>query len=232
MLIKLDHNKMGRSNLGWLNSLFHFSFAEYFNRYNMNFGVLRVLNDDVIRPHTGFDTHPHKDMEIVTYIIEGELTHADSMNNERTLSRGEVQYMSAGTGVYHSEKNQGEVPLRLLQLWIVPDGRGYLPNYGDHSFPWNDRVNQWLHLVSNIEGTTPITIHQDANIYATFLEKGKNLTFPVQKGRQAYLVQIEGNSFVNEVELIERDAIQILEESIELKAITDSHYLLVEMKKK
>ncbi len=231
MITKVDHNKMGRSNLGWLNSLFHFSFAEYYNRNNMNFGSLRVLNDDLIRPHTGFDTHPHRDMEIITYIIDGELTHIDSMGNERTLSRGQVQYMSAGTGIYHSEKNQGEVPLRLLQLWIVPDRRGYQPNYGDHAFDWKSRMNKWLHMVSNVNLKTPITIHQDASVYALYLEKGKRIGFPVRKDRQVYLVQIEGNSLVNDLELMERDAAEIIEESLEIKAISDSHYLLVEMQK-
>src|SRR5690554_6732108 len=105
MLRKIDNTKMGRSNLGWLQSIFHFSFAEYYNPNNINFGVLRVINDDIIAPNTGFDMHPHRDMEIISYVIDGELTHEDSMGNKGALTRGQVQYMSAGTGVYHSEHN-------------------------------------------------------------------------------------------------------------------------------
>ena len=131
MIRLISHKKMGRSSLGWLESWFHFSFAEYYNSDNINYGVLRVINDDTIRPGTGFDLHSHRDMEIITYVIDGELTHADSMNNQRTLKRGDVQYMSAGTGVVHSEHNLGEKPLRLLQIWILPDRRGLEPQYGD-----------------------------------------------------------------------------------------------------
>ncbi len=121
MLRKIDNTKMGSSNLGWLKSKFHFSFAEYFNPDNMNFGVLRVINDDLVAPHTGFNLHPHADMEIISYVVEGELTHGDSMGNKSTITRGHVQYMSAGTGVYHSEHNLGENVLRFLQIWILPD---------------------------------------------------------------------------------------------------------------
>jgi len=134
VLRKIDNTKMGSSDLGWLKSKFHFSFAEYYNPSNVNFGVLRVINDDLVKPGTGFDTHPHRDMEIISYIVDGELTHGDSMGNKRTLSRGHVQYMSAGTGVFHSEHNFGEETLRFLQIWIYPDKNGYEPNYGDYKF--------------------------------------------------------------------------------------------------
>ena len=125
---------MGRGIHGWLDSHFHFSFAEYYNPENINFGVLRVWNDDIVLPGTGFGTHPHDNMEIISYVLEGELSHADSMGNEQTLTRGQVQYMSAGTGITHSEYNHGEVPLRFFQIWIFADKRGYRPNYGDYRF--------------------------------------------------------------------------------------------------
>lgn len=121
MLRKIESKNMGSINMDWLKSIFHFSFAQYYNPDNMNFGVLRVINDDLIKANTGFDTHPHKDMEIISYVVRGQLTHGDSMGNENTLNRGHVQYMSAGTGVYHSEHNLGEKTLRLLQIWILPD---------------------------------------------------------------------------------------------------------------
>jgi redox-sensitive bicupin YhaK (pirin superfamily) len=231
MIKKIESKNMGSSNLGWLKSLFHFSFADYFNPSNINFGVLRVLNDDLIAPGTGFDTHPHKDMEIISYIIQGELTHGDSMGNNRTLVRGQVQYMSAGTGVFHSEHNLGKDILRILQIWIYPDKKDYNPNYGEYRFQWEQRVNQWMPIVSGISGDAPIKVNQDANIYVLELEKGKEMSFNVSKNRQAYLVQIEGTSNINQIQLDARDSMEIMEEDILIKAEDTSHIMLIEMNK-
>ncbi|MGG7143969.1 pirin family protein [Clostridium nigeriense] len=222
---------MGKSDLGWLRSIFHFSFADYFNIDNMNFGVLRVINDDLIATGTGFDLHPHKDMEIVSYIINGGLTHGDSMGNKNTVYRGEVQYMSAGTGVYHSEENLGDETTRILQIWIVPDKKDYKPAYGDYRFNEKDRQNNWLNIVSSKEGNAPIKINQDANFYVVELDEGKEIEFSVEKGRQGYLVQIEGDSIINNLELNERDGLEIVEENINIKAKKKSHILVIEMKK-
>ena len=164
MLRKLESGKMGSSDLGWLKSKFHFSFADYYNPRNMGFGVLRVINDDLVNPNTGFDTHPHQDMEIISYVVDGELTHADSMGNKGTLKRGDVQYMSAGTGVYHSEHNLGEKIARFLQIWILPDQSGHKPNYGEYKFEWNERKNKWLNMVSSKQGNAVIKVNQDVNI--------------------------------------------------------------------
>lgn len=231
MLKKIDSNKMGSSNLGWLRSKFHFSFAEYYNPDNIQFGVLRVINDDLINPQTGFGTHPHQNMEIISYVVNGELTHGDSMGNRNTVTRGHVQYMSAGTGVLHSEHNLGEDTVRLLQIWILPDQYGHTPNYGDYRFNWEDRKNQWLHMVSRMDGNAPIKIHQDANIYSLELEQGKEISFPVNEGRQAYLVQIEGTSIINDIELSDRDGMEIVEDDITIKAEKTAHILIIEMKK-
>lgn len=231
MLKKIESKNMGSSDLGWLKSKFHFSFAEYYNPKNMNFGVLRVINDDLINPHTGFDTHPHKDMEIISYVVKGQLTHGDSMGNKSTLSRGQVQYMSAGTGVYHSEHNLGEEVTRLLQIWILPDKAGYKPNYGEYRFPWEERKNRWLHMVSNKEGDAPIRINQDINLLALELEEGNEIEYEVKEDRQAYLVQIEGISSINGIDLNQRDAMEIVEENIRLKAKSLSHFLIIEMEK-
>ncbi|ENK1243715.1 pirin family protein [Clostridium botulinum] len=197
----------------------------------MNFGALRVINDDLVQSNTGFDTHPHKDMEIISYVVNGELTHGDSMGNKNTITRGQVQYMSAGTGVYHSEYNLGEDTLRFLQIWIFPDKQGYKPNYGDYRFNWDDRQNKWLHMVSSKNGDTPIKINQDMNVYSLELEKGKEISFPVKGGRQAYLIQIEGDSLINEIELNKRAGMEIVEEDILIKAQETSHILILEMKK-
>lgn len=231
MLRKVESKNMGRSNLGWLKSLFHFSFAEYYNPDNIKFGVLRVINDDLVEPNTGFDTHPHRDMEIISYVVDGEITHGDSMGNKRTLTRGCVQYMSAGTGVYHSEHNLGDKTLRLLQIWILPDKKGYKPNYGDYEFQWNDRRNKWLHMVSSKEGNAPVKINQDINVYSLELDKENEIDFEVKEGRQAYLVQIEGSAEVNNIDLADRDAMEIVEEDILIKAKETSHILVIEMNK-
>lgn len=231
MLRKIESKNMGSSNLGWLKSKFHFSFAEYHNPDNINFGVLRVINDDLIEAGTGFDTHPHRDMEIISYVVNGELTHEDSMGNKNTITRGHVQYMSAGTGVYHSEHNFGEDILRLLQIWIFPNKKGYIPNYGDYRFNWDDRHNEWLHMVSSKDGNAPIKINQDINIYSLELEKDKEIDFQVKEGRQAYLVQIEGISIINNIELTNRDGMEIVEEDILIKAKETSHILVLEMNK-
>jgi len=229
MLRKIQMQYMGKSNLGWLRSIFHFSFAGYYNPNNMNFGVLRVINDDLIDEGEGFDTHPHQDMEIISYVIQGELTHQDSMGNKRSLKRGHVQYMSAGTGVYHSEHNYGNETLRLLQIWIVPDKNGYAPNYGDNMFDWDLRKEKWFKIVSGKNGDAPIKINQDVNIYVLELEDEKETEFVVGKDRQAYLVQIEGESNINDVQLSAKDALEITEETILIKSNAKSHYLVIEM---
>lgn len=229
MLKYIDHTKMGSSDLGWLQSRFHFSFANYYNPDNVRFGKLRVLNDDLVQPGTGFDTHPHRDMEIISYVVQGELSHADSMNNQRSLGRGDVQYLSAGTGITHSEHNLGDEVLRFLQIWLLPDKMMHTPNYGDHHFEWEDRLNQWLQIVSPKGGAAPIQLNQDANIFVTYLESGRTLDFEIKTGRQAYLVQIEGTSKVNGITLHTRDALEITQESITVNAEEASHQLLIEL---
>lgn len=226
----LDANKMGKGNLSWLQTNYHFSFSDYYNPDNINYGVLRVLNDDVIAPHSGFDPHPHRDMEIITYVIDGELTHGDNMGNRRTITRGDIQYMSAGTGVYHSEHNLGEVPLRLLQIWILPDRKSHTPNYGDFSFDWDKRKNHWFEVVSSKQGSGAIKINQDVHLYVLELDKDQQLEFPLNQGRQAYLVQIEGHSLINGSPVYARDAVEFVEETIQLQAEEVSHYLMIEMK--
>jgi redox-sensitive bicupin YhaK (pirin superfamily) len=214
----------GNINHGWLNTYHHFSFANFFDPKKMGFGPLRVLNDDYITGKTGFDMHPHKDMEIVTYVIDGSLTHQDSLNNERKVSRGHVQYMSAGTGIFHSEHNKEDETLRLLQIWILPRLLGGLPNYGDFLFNEEDRLDKWLHFVGQ---NTDVKLNQDVNFYVT--ETNKKFEFKVNKGRQVYLVNIEGNTKVNNQFLEEGDAVMANEDLLFIPEET-SHVLLIEMK--
>jgi quercetin 2,3-dioxygenase len=233
MLKKLPKEKMGTSNLGWLESRFHFSFAEYRNPNNMNFGALRVLNDDIIHTNSGFDTHPHSNMEIISYIVNGEITHKDSMGNSETLKRGEVQYLSAGDGIYHSEYNLHKThDLRLLQIWIIPPKQGLPRLYGSKKFEEIHRKNRLLNIVSSQEGDADIKIYQDINIFVSELEINKALDFYMKKDRQIYFVQIEGSSNINGITLENGDALEILDiDKVEIKALENSHFLFIEMKK-
>jgi quercetin 2,3-dioxygenase len=233
MLKKLSKENMGKSNLGWLQSRFHFSFAEYRNPANVHFGVLRVLNDDIIKAKTGFDTHPHENMEIISYIVDGEITHKDSMGNSETLKRGEVQYLSAGNGIFHSEKNDSNVDLRLLQIWIFPPQKGLPRLYGSHRYKEEERANKLLNIVSSQDGQSPIKIYQDVDIYVSEANKGKVFEYEIKENRQIYFVQIEGKSLLNDsVNLDFGDACEITKESIlKIEALEKSHFLFIDMKK-
>ena len=233
MIKKLPKQNMGKSNLGWLQSRFHFSFAEYRNPKNINFGVLRVLNDDLVEAKTGFEMHPHENMEIISYIVDGEITHKDSMGNSETLKRGEVQYLSAGDGIYHSEHNVHKSDdLRLLQIWIIPPKLGLPRLYGSRKFEEKDRINKFLNIVSSTDGNGDIKIYQDINIYVSELENNKSLEFEIKENRQVYFVQIEGSSNVNDITLDFGDAMEIVDiEKIEIKALGNSHFLFIEMAK-
>lgn len=232
MLRKLPKEKMGTSNLSWLESRFHFSFAEYRNPNNINFGVLRVLNDDIVHPKSGFDTHPHSNMEIISYVINGEITHKDSMGNSETLKRGEVQYLSAGDGIYHSEHNLHESKdLRLLQIWIIPPKAGLPRLYGSHRFKEDERTNKLLNIVSSQKGDSKIKIYQDINIYVS--EFDKEFDFDIKKDRQVYFVQIEGSSNINGVTLENGDAMEIVDiDKLNIKPLSKSHILFIDMQKK
>lgn len=231
MIKKLNKENMGTSNLGWLESRFHFSFAQYYNPKNIHFGCLRVLNDDIIHPDSGFDTHPHENMEIVTYITQGELTHKDSMGNEETLTRGEVQYLSAGNGIFHSEHNLNKTEdLKLLQIWIIPPKKGFERLYGSHRFKKEERENKLLNIVSSKNGNAPIKLYQDVSFYVSELNDSKELNYEIAPNRQIYFVQIEGSSTVNEIVLENGDACEITEENLlKIKAIENSHFLFIEM---
>lgn len=230
MIKKLPKESMGKSNLGWLESRFHFSFAEYRNPENIHFGVLRVLNDDIVHAKSGFDTHPHANMEIISYIVNGEITHKDSMGNSETLKRGEVQYLSAGDGIYHSERNEANEDLRLLQIWIFPPQKGLPRLYGSHKYKAEDRDNKFLNIVSSQNGSSPIKIYQDVNIYVSELDKP--LEFEIKENRQVYFVQIEGKANINGIVLEDGDAMELVDENkLIINPILKSHILFIEMKK-
>lgn len=207
-------NEVGKSNWSngnWLKSRFHFSFAEYNSRANTNFGALRVMNDDLVQPKRGFGEHGHRDAEIMTYVVEGTLTHVDSMGNKGAVERGGVQYMSAGRGVSHSEFNHGDTPLRFIQCWATPDAPGHKPRYGQCDGDASARTSgQFQHLVGPLgaggeEAKAPVSVHCDLNLYvaelvpssATERATGEasspkdRLTFVLGAGRMAYALCVE-----------------------------------------
>ena len=201
------------TNPNWLKSRFHFSFAEYNNYNNLDYGVLRVMNDDLVQPHRGFGTHPHSNMEIITYIVEGELTHQDSIGTKESLGRGSIQFMSAGSGIRHSEFNHGDKPLRFIQTWIKPAQMGIPPNYGGYAADHDLKKNKLHHLVSNVQDpstSTPVEIMQDCNTYASELEKGQKVSMTLRKNRMLYLLCVEGSVRINGSETLSRhDACEV-----------------------
>jgi hypothetical protein len=199
-MIKVKKIKdMGRTKNHWLDSLHHFSFGEYHDNTNVSYGPLRVLNDDIITPQGGFAEHSHRDMEIITYMVDGKLTHKDNITEEeRTIERGDIQYMSAGQGIVHSEYNKGQTPVRLLQIWIIPNEYGLNPIYAEQKFHWEDRVNKWMLMVSPEDGMAPVKLFQDVEIYALYLEKGNKISFPMKNHNKSfYLTVIEGDGRIN-----------------------------------
>jgi len=232
------------SNQNWLKSRFHFSFAEYHNSANTNFGVLRVMNDDLVQPKRGFGEHSHRDAEICTYVVKGELTHKDSMGTAETLSDGAIQFMTAGRGVRHSEHNLSGKPLRFIQMWLTPRRRGLPSNYGSDRGDKRKRLAGWHHVVSDVENKqvkAAVQINADANMFVTELAAGASRTLSIAEGRQAYLLCIDGSPRIHDaggdgascgvegVSLDRHDAAE-LKGPLDLSISGASHLLVVEMK--
>ena len=231
MIRHIPYDTLYKADHGWLKSRFHFSFAEYINTDNLHYGLLRVMNDDFIQGHTGFDTHPHHNMEIITYVLRGQLTHQDSMGHKESLGRGSIQYMSAGTGLTHSEKNEGDEEIHLIQTWILPQEKGLTPQYGSKIFEDEERQNRWLHLVGPKGSGSHINIYQDASMYASEIDAGEKLGFDLQEKRQLYLKIMEGEAKINGIDFAQGDAAEVKNESLDIEAVEKTHLLLVEMPK-
>ena len=198
MLDIIRSDDRGAADHGWLKARHTFSFAGYHNPGRMHFGELRVINEDRVEPGRGFDTHPHSDMEIVTYIIDGALEHKDSMGNGSIIRAGDVQRMSAGTGVLHSEFNPSQdEQVHLLQIWIFPEKNGLQPGYEQLHFDRDDKLNRWRLIGSRDGSDGSVTIHQDVALYATVLEAGKLLGYRIEDGRKAFLQIVKGTAAVN-----------------------------------
>lgn len=223
-------NERGHANHGWLDTYHTFSFADYYDPQWMGYRSLRVINDDLVMPGMGFGTHPHHDMEIITYILRGELEHKDSMGNGRVIRTGELQYMSAGRGVRHSEFNPSkEEAVRLLQIWIQPDAKGAAPRYAEKSL--NAAQAGKLHLMTSQSGRDgSIAIRQDADLWLARLEPGQQVTHSLADGRHAWIHVAEGEVTVNGKTLAGGDAAAVDGESqLQLSAGRASQVLLFDL---
>jgi len=231
MLDIIRSDDRGSADHGWLQAKHTFSFAEYRNPERVHFGKVRVINEDRIAPGKGFATHPHNDMEIVTYIISGAIEHKDSMGNGTVISAGEVQRMTAGTGVLHSEFNHSrEEELHLLQIWIFPEEKNLTPGYEQTLFSREEKLNR-LRLVGSRDGREgSVTIHQDVDLYASIVEKGKNIMLDDVADRRILVQIVSGSVNVNGETLLAGDGVQIRDvAAIDITANDDTELVLFSM---
>lgn len=225
-------NERGHANHGWLNAYHSFSFASWYDESKVHFGLLRVLNDDTIAPGMGFGTHPHDNMEIVTIPLKGVLEHKDSMGNIGQIKPGEIQAMSAGSGIEHSEYNGSKTEeTKLFQIWVFPKVKNIAPRYEQIKFNHEDRKNNFQLIVSPEKSERTMWINQDAFFYLGDFEKGKTVDYSIQhKGNGAYVMVIEGEIEIDGQKLSRRDAIGIYDtEKFSLKANSDSEILVIEV---
>jgi len=221
----------GHFNHGWLDSYHTFSFADYYDPKWMGFRNLRVINEDRVAPGQGFGTHPHRDMEILTYVLEGGLRHRDSLGNGEVIHPGEVQRMTAGTGIAHSEFNDSKSePVHLLQIWILPERKGLTPGY-EQKFFSDDEKRGRLRLVASPEANDgSVKIHQDARVYASLLGAGEEVTHPLAKGRAAWVQVARGSVTLNGQRLDAGDAAAISDEAmVKLAGVKNSEVLLFDL---
>jgi redox-sensitive bicupin YhaK (pirin superfamily) len=220
---------LGAANHGWLDAHHHFSFADYHDPARAHWGALRVWNDDVIAPKSGFPPHPHRDMEIVTYIRHGAISHKDNLGNAGRTGAGDVQVMSAGTGIQHAEYNLEDEETRLFQIWILPDRRGHAPSWGTRPFPTDNRAGAFVTLASGVEGDDALRINADARVLGAFVKAGDTIRYDTAADRHAYLVPATGRITVGGVEANARDGVAITgETAIEVTALEDAELVLVD----
>ncbi len=221
----------GHANRGWLDSYHSFSFANYHDPNWMGYSVLRVINEDVIAPAQGFGTHSHDNMEIITYVLQGNLAHKDSMGNVETIKQGHVQRMTAGTGVSHSEFNASDSePVHLLQIWILPNQQGLPPSYEDGFFTDAQKQNQWCLLASENAAAGSLKVHQDMQLFASKMSERNALEYALKQGRSAYLQVASGSVEINGKPLNAGDAAMFnTAQTIQISAINDAEILLFDL---
>ena len=230
MIEKRAFADIGGADHGWLKAKHHFSFANYYDPNRMGWGALRVWNDDEIAAQSGFPPHPHADMEIITYVRSGAITHQDSLGNKGRTGAGDVQVMSAGTGIRHAEYNLEAEPTTLFQIWIEPDRAGGEPSWGAQPFPKDDRAGRFVTLASGIDGDTDaLPIRSDARVLGATLKAGETADYPLTPERHAYLVSAAGSVEVNGVRLDARDGAAITQEqTLRVTALEDAEVVLVD----
>ncbi|HEY0506033.1 MAG TPA: pirin family protein [Lysobacter sp.] len=230
MIERRPFNALGGANHGWLDAKHHFSFASYHDAARMGWGALRVWNDDTIASNTGFPPHPHSDMEIITYVRDGAITHQDNLGNKGRTEAGDVQVMSAGTGIQHAEYNLEPVTTRIFQIWIIPDARGGAPTWGSKPFPKGDRSGRFVTLASGIEGDEDaLPIRTNARVLGLNLAAGESAQYDFGGNRFGYLVPAKGTVEVNGVRIEARDGAAIRNEgTIIVKALDDAEVVLVD----
>jgi len=230
MIERRPFASLGGADHGWLKAKHHFSFAGYNDPKRMGWGALRVWNDDTIASQTGFPAHPHADMEIITYVREGAITHRDNLGNEGRTVAGDVQVMSAGSGIMHSEYNLEADATRIFQIWIIPDQRGKAPSWGTKPFPAGDRSGRFVALASGMEGDADaLPLRTPARVLGATLKAGESTRYTLDKQRYAYLVPAKGSVEVNGVRLDPRDGAAIRDETVlEVKALEDAELVLVD----
>ena len=222
---------LGGANHGWLDAKHHFSFASYHDPARTHWGALRVWNDDTIQPHTGFPPHPHRDMEIVTYVRSGAITHEDSLGNKGRTEAGDVQVMSAGTGIRHSEYNHEDEETRIFQIWIVPTSQGDAPQWGAKPFPKGERSGQFVVLASGHEQDgDALPIRADARVVGATIRAGETVEYPLGTDRKGYLVPATGAVSIDGQRIGARDGAAISDlETLSVTAIEDSEIVLVDI---
>jgi redox-sensitive bicupin YhaK (pirin superfamily) len=222
--------RLGGADHGWLKAKHHFSFASYYDANNMGHGALRVWNDDEIAPNTGFPAHPHANMEIITYVREGAITHQDSLGNKGRTEAGDVQVMSAGTGIRHAEYNLEPTLTKIFQIWIQPTTQGGQPTWGSKPFPKANRSGKLVTIASGVAGDRDaLPIRANARVLATTLKAGESAEYDADKARNLYLVPAAGSVEVNGVRVNARDGAAISDEAkLKIKALEDSELVLVD----
>jgi len=230
MIDRRPFNTLGGANHGWLNAKHHFSFANYNDQSRMGWGALRVWNDDTIAPQTGFPPHPHADMEIITYVREGAITHQDNLGNKGRTVAGDVQVMSAGTGITHAEYNLEAGSTQIFQIWIIPDQHGLAPSWGTKPFPIGDRSGRFVTLASGFkEDADALPLRTDARVLGATLRAGETAVYELDKSRYAYIVPAKGKIDVNGVTLDARDGAAIRDETkLTVTALEDAELVLVD----
>ena len=224
-------NERGHTKIDWLDSRHSFSFGEYYDPENIHFGPLRVMNDDIIQPGEGFPTHPHRDMEIVTIVLEGTVAHKDSSGGEGTITVNEIQRMTAGKGIMHSEFNASETEiLKFLQIWFIPNKQGLTPGYEQKKFSHEEKKNKLLKVVSGKKEEEILFINQDAEIFMSDLEEGKEISYNLNVNRGLYVHVIDGSLNVNSVSLLSGDAVKVTQENkIKISANINSQIILFDL---